>query len=156
MTITVLSSNKADVKKLQEAYAKLKKSKRGRAICKILEDSKAMYYIRPKKNEWIYYSEVAAKSGNEACSSGGNTVYMDPNNGPTIPEATGLEPPALEIVLGHELGHATGTHDDGPGKMNNVNLNENPLRAELGYPLRTEYDDRYGFPSTIGPYRKKK
>jgi hypothetical protein len=33
----------------------------------------------------------------------------------------------------------TGTQDDGPGKMNNVNENENPIRVELGDPKRTKY-----------------
>ena len=44
------------------------------------------------------------------------------------------------IKLGHELPHAIlGTLDNGPGRMYNVNNWENPLRKELGYPLRTKY-----------------
>ncbi|RRB61157.1 RHS repeat protein, partial [Escherichia coli] len=37
------------------------------------------------------------------------------------------------------LGHAHGVHDDGGDRMNNVNLNENPIRAGLGENPRTAY-----------------
>ena len=156
LTVTVIASNKADTKKLQDAYAKLKKSKRGREICKILEDSKTKYYIRAKKDEWIYCSEAAAEKHKDTCTSGGNTVYIDPDKGPKIYESTGMQPPALEIILGHELGHAVGAHDDGVGKMDNVNRNENPIRAELGYPPRIAYNDPYDLPPEIVPYQKSK
>lgn len=56
-----------------------------------------------------------------------------------LPTAEGMTPTPLEIVLGHELGHANGEHDDGPDAMNNVNINENPIREDLGFPARTGY-----------------
>ena len=44
-----------------------------------------------------------------------------------------------EILLAHELGHFMGYGDNGPDKMRNVIVNENPVRLELGYPARTTY-----------------
>lgn len=46
-------------------------------------------------------------------------------------------------ILAHELGHVfSRINDEGPEKILNVNLNENPIRKELGYPLRTQYGKR--------------
>jgi hypothetical protein len=45
----------------------------------------------------------------------------------------------LSVVLGHEMGHALGTLDDGPGSMNNVNQYENQIRGELLLPYRIIY-----------------
>lgn len=38
------------------------------------------------------------------------------------------------------MGHLIGAHDDGPGSMANILKNENPVRRDLGIPLRTQYD----------------
>jgi len=44
------------------------------------------------------------------------------------------------VPLGREIGHAaTRVLDDGPGNMNNVNQNENPIRQGLGLPPRIAY-----------------
>jgi hypothetical protein len=44
-------------------------------------------------------------------------------------------------ILAHELGHANGAGDDGPGGMNNVNENENEIMGALGERYkRTKYD----------------
>ena len=56
------------------------------------------------------------------------------------PPTFGKPAPPLEATIAHELGHVIfRTLDDGPARMNNTNLNENPVRAELGLPLRTRY-----------------
>ena len=48
---------------------------------------------------------------------------------------------SMEAVVGHELGHSIMRDaDDGPGQMNNVNRNENPIRRSLGEPERRRYD----------------
>ena len=40
---------------------------------------------------------------------------------------------SLERIFAHELGHtAMGNLDNGPGRMNNVNWNENPVMRLLG------------------------
>jgi hypothetical protein len=49
-------------------------------------------------------------------------------------------PASICRLLAHELGHAvTGTKDSGPGRMDNVNENENPIVTELGEDPRIEY-----------------
>ena len=68
------------------------------------------------------------------------TINVDPSFRPTVQTSEGPRSAATEIILGHELGHAaTRARDDGPGNMNNVIQNENPIRIELGYPPRTRY-----------------
>jgi hypothetical protein len=60
-----------------------------------------------------------------------------------------------EIVNCH--GNSSRIHDDGPNQMHNVILNENPIRKELGYGLRTNYGKYqviYG-PTTPGVYENK-
>jgi RHS repeat-associated protein len=68
-----------------------------------------------------------------------HTVYVDPCDIPNITTSSGSTPGSLERTIAHEVGHSLGTRDDGPGDMNNVNLNENPVATELGQPARTDY-----------------
>ena len=63
-----------------------------------------------------------------------NLTLLQPTAGP--------QPASTERIVGHELGHsATGTADDGPNRMNNVNQNENPIVTHLPHPEppRTQY-----------------
>ena len=54
---------------------------------------------------------------------------------------TGKTNASAERILAHELGHAIGTGDEGPGNMNNVNENENPIMEALGDQFkRTKYN----------------
>jgi len=52
---------------------------------------------------------------------------------------TQTEPASTTRILSHELGHATGTKDDGPGKMNNVKKHENPIMIPLEHKKREKY-----------------
>jgi hypothetical protein len=66
-------------------------------------------------------------------------ISVDPDFHPKVIVGVGnscmVAPASTAIILGHELGHAaTNVLDDGPGSMNNVNQNENPLRQQLGLP----------------------
>lgn len=70
----------------------------------------------------------------------GKDIYIDPNYAPIIQTSEGLMLANLERMIAHEMGHAvTGIKDDGPGNMNNVKANENPIMEALGQPPRTKY-----------------
>jgi hypothetical protein len=70
----------------------------------------------------------------DAGEVGGSNLWIDPNCHPQVDMNIGQVPASLERAIAHELGHTLGTGDDGPGKMNNVNLNENPISTQLGEP----------------------
>ena len=47
----------------------------------------------------------------------------------------------LNLLRGKKLGHAFGTGDEGPGNLDNVNENENPIMEALGEQFkRSKYD----------------
>jgi len=61
-------------------------------------------------------------------------------SGPFNPDAAIGELTKMEIAIAHEMGHSfTHTYDNGPGRMNNVIKNENPVRMELHLPFRSQY-----------------
>ncbi len=69
----------------------------------------------------------------------GNMVTIDPGNHPFVYTSNGIEPASTTRILAHEMGHLTGTLDDGINNMNNVNLYENPIMQQLGGHRRTSY-----------------
>jgi len=69
----------------------------------------------------------------------GNMVTVDPGNHPFIYTANGIEAATTTRILAHEMGHLTGTLDDGLNSMNNVNMYENPIMQALGGSRRTSY-----------------
>jgi uncharacterized protein RhaS with RHS repeats len=72
----------------------------------------------------------------------GPDIWIDPNSHPTIQTTAGPQAASTRRIISHELGHAvTGTGDDGPNDMNNVNQNENPIVGHLPIPepARTQY-----------------
>ena len=71
-----------------------------------------------------------------------NTVNIDPNFHPLVQTTDGAMPESDYAIVAHEtFGHgATKTWDSGPGSMDNVNQNENPIAQALGFPARTQYD----------------
>jgi len=118
------------------AYAKLNRTSRGREINRKLERSAEVCEIRPIDRDAFYCPRGAT---DPQCNGHTHTVFIDPDNVISLPTANGMQPTPLEVTLGHELGHANGERDDGPSRMNNVNANENPIRQDLGLPLRTAY-----------------
>ena len=58
---------------------------------------------------------------------------------PSIQTDCGNKPASTTRILAHELGHLTGTKDDGPRRMNNVNTWENPIMNPLEGYNRTAY-----------------
>ncbi|MFH1653534.1 MAG: RHS repeat-associated core domain-containing protein, partial [Pseudomonadota bacterium] len=70
----------------------------------------------------------------------GNHVYVNPNS-TNIQMHTdcGTKTASTTRILAHELGHLTGTADDGPNRINNVNTWENPIMQPLEGYNRTRY-----------------
>jgi len=119
--------NSPTIRELKKTYKKVKRTKRGKKLCKALEKSKEVYIIQGADNDAYFNPDD-------------NSINVDPNFHPSVQTTEGSEPAPTDSILGHEIGHAaTGTLDDGLGNMNNVNQNENPIRRELGEPDRTEY-----------------
>jgi RHS repeat-associated protein len=97
-----------------------------------------------KKNIRKGDDQVQIHLGNYGMKMGalGNEIRFDPSFNPNINTTYGVQPASSERILGHEIGHtpaADGACDDGPGRMNNVLRNENPIANSLGQPSRTTY-----------------
>ncbi|EFZ6260546.1 RHS repeat protein, partial [Shigella boydii] len=136
LKVIVVASDPNEAKLLQEAYAQLNTTKRGQEITKPLEDSKDVYNIYTIHRDAFY---CPAGTTDVSCQGKEKAVFIEPNECVKLPTAQGLEVTSLAVELGHELGHAHGDHDDGGDRMNNVKLNENPIRAGLGENPRTAY-----------------
>lgn len=72
---------------------------------------------------------------------GADEIHIDPRFNRCFNSTQGPMRGSLTRFIAHELGHAVeGTDDDGPGRMNNVIQNENPIMNALGEPSRTSYE----------------
>jgi hypothetical protein len=136
LEVRVVTGDRAAAKILMEAYAKLNRTKKGQEICQQLEQSSDVYEIRPINRFALY---CPPDNLDPVCKGKIRTIFIDPYNNLMLPTSRGMQPGPKAVVLGHELGHAIGYHDDGPDMMSNVNANENPIRQQLGFPPRTSY-----------------
>ena len=95
------------------------------------------------ENSNTNYTITNLQDGNAYYDPFTHTISVDPNFHPQTHvdcPANPIQPAPTNVILGHEIGHAaTGDKDDGPGQMNNVNANENPIRQSLGLPIRISY-----------------
>lgn len=139
LTVKVVTSDPVAARRLMEDYARLKRSRRGREIARILEESEIEYQIRPLARQAFYCRSSSSNPIDLCHGRRAHTVYIDPYRLLSLPTTCGFLPTPPEVLLGHELGHAVGEIDDGPNRMNNVNENENLIRFDLGYPRRTSY-----------------
>jgi hypothetical protein len=98
-------------------------------------------HARSVLNEAVKKGDVTVRSAtdNAYFDPADRSINVDPNFHPVTQTSDGPEPAPTSVILGHELGHAAGWKDDGPGNMNNVNHSENPIRRDLGLPDRIEY-----------------
>jgi RHS repeat-associated protein len=136
LDVKVVTSDPAAAKILMEAYARVTSTKAGMLMCGALEKSPELYQIKPITKDAFY---CPAGTTDPACRGDERTVFIDPYNNIFLPTTAGMQETPKAVVLAHELGHARGVRDDGPGAMNNVNAHENPVRRALGLPERTAY-----------------
>jgi hypothetical protein len=118
---------------LTAAYNQVANTSIGAAWIKVLENSPLLYTItnNPLVPNDAYYDYPYS-----------TLISVDPNFHPDISvnSACGRERSSTAVILAHEIAHAaTGVLDKGPGRMSNVNWNENMIRPQLGLPLRTAY-----------------
>ncbi len=109
---------------------RIMKSAKGRELIKKLRDDPKTYFIHGTRGEHGPAYQL------------GNHVYVDPSFKPKI--LTDCDKKKKQVasttrILAHELGHLTGTKDDGANSMNNVNKWENPIMSPLERYKRTKY-----------------
>lgn len=120
------SGEAAGVAQLQKDLKKLSTLKSTQPLIKALASSNRYLSIRANMN-----NEYSGKDF---------MVTVDVAHSINLMTEIGMRSAASIIKLAHEIAHAIlGSKDDGPGKMNNVINWENPIRIELGYPIRTKY-----------------
>jgi hypothetical protein len=107
-------------------------SSEGRKLLKMLHDAPETYYIHGNSGKY----GPAYQQGND--------IYVDPSFYPTINTDAGPKSASTARITAHELGHLTGTGDDGPGRMNNVNTWENPIMFPIEGYRRTSYGSDSG------------
>lgn len=119
-----------DIQKVKSMYVRLKSTEHGKKICRTLEQFPETYTITTTDAEGTAFYEGSRR-----------TIRIDPGFSPLIHTEKGIMRADPVTILGHEIGHAaTKIWDDGPGKMNNINKNENPIREQLRLPRRTKYE----------------
>ncbi|MEN0059685.1 MAG: RHS repeat-associated core domain-containing protein [Bdellovibrio sp.] len=120
---------------LQPLIEQLMQSPAGAALVNQLESSSATYTLNA-------VSGGPSSPGNAfrpivPGANGSVNVDMCPNVG--ISTNRGVQAASPLRILAHELGHLTGTRDNGPGRMNNVNRYENPIMTPIDGLIRTSY-----------------
>lgn len=141
LKVKVVARDPIVARKLMNAYAYLNyHSATARSIDTDLENSPTIYKIEPTSN--MGDDEYCPSSSSLGCQGHGHTVFVDICEFPSIPTTASLKPITLPVLLGHELGHAWGYEDNVTATDplgDNVRMVENPIRKELGLPLRTRY-----------------
>jgi hypothetical protein len=125
---------------IKSAFNKLNTTKTGAKLISILNKNPNTYTITilqlVRGNPSTYGSYYNSET---------RVIYIDPYHSTYIHIDDGkkgaMELAPKTVTLAHELGHATGTkEDDGKGtNMLNSTTWENPVRKDLGLPLRKTY-----------------
>jgi len=115
-----------------------------RALNRILRTRRGQQLLCQVNGPWWWHGNpitIHIIGGQNAyADTPGSDVYIDPSFHPEVDTTSGPTSAPTDRILGHEIGHAvTGTEDNGPGQMNNVIQNENPIATQLGEPARTHY-----------------
>jgi len=131
--VTVVGGTAQQQQQVKQAVDKILKTPRGQALEKQI------------RGPWYWHGDPKTIHINcnkdEDANTPGPDINIDPTYHPEIQTSQGRQLASTQRIIAHELGHAvTGIHDDGPGRMNNVNQNENPIATQLGEPYRrTQY-----------------
>lgn len=143
LIVKVVEGDPKRARTLMNAYAELnRRSETARSINADLEKSPIEYQIR-------YTSDQAIANGYcpspdyKGCEGYNHAVLIGMGDLPLIPTTAGMQTISLPVLIGHELGHAWGYQDNNTQKDplgDNVRMIENPIRREMGLPLRTRYN----------------
>jgi RHS repeat-associated protein len=141
LIVKVVASDPVVAQTLMNAYAYLNAhSSTARSINDDLEKSSTVYKIEPTND--MDNDEYCPTNDTLGCEGHAHTVFVDICDFPLIPTTEGMQPVTLPVLIGHELGHAWGYEDNTTATDplgDNVRMVENPIRHELGLPLRTRY-----------------
>lgn len=89
LIVIVTAKDAKEAKILKDAYARLKKTKRGKEITAPLEKSKDRYTINSVYHD-AYYCPFGTKA--KKCNGKERAVFIDPNNTILLPTTNGMEP----------------------------------------------------------------
>ena len=110
----------AEAKKITHILNVINTTKRGHQLVNKVRKSPRKYRI------------IKNKTNNAGGLALTGVMYFNFGIKINIHTVDGLVPATPTRILAHELGHMSGGQlDDGPGNMNNVNVNENPVMIEL-------------------------
>ena len=143
LIVKVVENDPAVARLLMSAYAELNAgSEVARFMNGELERSSDVYEIRVSRDGRNLYCPLGSGSLS-SCGGRERTVFVDPCHMPQVKTTAGLQTIPLPIAIAHELGHAWLGYQDNPGRGDpvgdNIRMIENPIRAEMNIPLRTEY-----------------
>jgi hypothetical protein len=111
-----------------------------------IPESVAETGVRPVCPRFIRFIKpldiIQVASGGTSSLTPGQVIMLDYHDvGAGYSSASGGGHYTLQRIFAHELGHAAmGNMDNGPGGMNNINWNENPVMRQLG-----DFNDRTAY-----------
>lgn len=116
-----------------------------RSIERVMQTPRGQEMRREAERTFQQERVRIVERGDAGHNEGSQEVRINPrwvdSDGSIVETTDGPLRSSMEAVVGHELGHSIMRDaDDGPGQMNNVNRNENPIRRSLGDPERRRYD----------------
>jgi RHS repeat-associated protein len=127
----VIGGTKPERQNVRRALGNVLSTPRGHEMEKAARESAVREVIRVNHN-----GEVSG----DPRPSGTGEARIDPNARNFVYTTEGVKEASLEREISHELGHSVFHDDDvGPGRMDNVNKNENPIMKALGEPARIAY-----------------
>lgn len=131
--VQIIGSNPIVTAQLQAAYNQVASTMTGSVLISALENSPLLYTIT---------SNILAPN-NAYWDPDNNLISVDPNFHPTlqVDNACGREESSTAIILAHEIGHAVRNDPYGHPEVEWLNVieNENPIRMQMGLPLRAAY-----------------